>query len=413
MTPRRSWHRATIAAGLALLSVLGMILVSIHVSPRQVVAGDAHYVFASARSLAYDGDLDLTNQYAVMGDRWGLGRDPTHDGWRLPPREIGASLVMVPGLWLHHLAGIAPRWEPTCACLLAAASLGICWLGCARIVDTLELGPRRAELLAGAAVLGFVVPFYALGSAGYAHAPDAAICAWLCWALLKGRGPLSTGVLLACAVLTRMQNVLWLLWPAVEVLAPPSATDRRDQLRRVAIIASVGALGFAPQLWLGLAHPGSARGSLGWTLAFFNLDDYLFDLARVQVGVHGLLRWTPIAALALLGLALADRRSPNARALGPLAVFVGLWLLLAAVRDVDGGDAFGARRMAGIVGILALGLGHAWSRIAGRGPDARPWTAWSLAAALTLAVVVNLGRTHQAIVGELSLTSPDRSGGRR
>jgi hypothetical protein len=404
-------RRALTTVALALLGVLGMLLVTAVEGAREVVAGDAHYVFAAARSLAYDGDLDLTNQYLVMGDRWGLGRDPSTDGWRLPAREIGASLLMVPGLWLHHVAGWPPQWEGACACILAAASLGPCWLGCTRAIDAAQLAPAQlapestwhGEALAGAAVLGFVVPYYAIGSAGYSHAPDATICAWLCWALLDRRFPALAGVLLACAVLTRMQNLLWLLWPAWEFLRPSGEEEREHALGRLLVIAGIGLLGLAPQLWLGHAHPGSVRGSLGWTPAFFDLDDLPRDLARVLFGVHGLIRWTPIAGLALIGLLLGRRTH-----VGALAVFVGMWLLLASVRDVDGGDAFGARRMAGLVPMLALGLAQLWKA----SWDRRALPA-VLALVLLLAVGANLARTQQAIVGELSLVSPDRSPGHR
>lgn len=397
---------------LVLLAVLGMVLGS-----RSIVAGDAHYVLAAARSLAYDGDLDLTNQYRIMGDRWGLGRDPTTDGWRLPARELGASILMLPGLWLHHLLRLPAHWEAACACALGAASLGPCWLGCVRAIEAARgrmepdgAGSLRDDLLAGAAVLGFVVPYYAIGSPGYSHAADAAICAWLCWALIDRRGPVLIGVLLACAVLTRMQNLLWLLWPACELVLRRSEPRRRDLVVGLLTIVAIGLLGLAPQLWLGLAHPGSVRGSLGWTWGFFDLDDLAADLARVLVGVHGLLRWTPIAALALLGLLLRGRAGERTN-LGPLAVLVAMWLLLATVRDVDGGDAFGARRMAGLVGVLALGLAQLWAWL-----DARPRRRVlvpALAVTLALAVAANLARTQQAIVGELSLASPDRSPGHR
>jgi hypothetical protein len=399
---------------LALFGVLGMLVVSVLEGPRSVVAGDAHYVLAAARSLAYDGDLDLTNQYLVMGDRWGLGRDPAADGWRLPARELGASILMVPGLWLHHLLRLPAHWEAACACALGAASLGMCWLGCARALEVSRGSVSlHGDLLAGAAVLGFVVPYYAIGTPGYSHAPDAAICAWLCWALLDRRGPALVGVLLACAVLTRMQNVLWLLWPACELALRRDESGQRDSVVRLLTIFAIGLLGFAPQLGLGLAHPGSDRGSLGWTWGFFDLDDLAADLGRVIVGVHGLVRWTPIAGLALLGLLLRDREADRGSKinLGPIAVLVGMWLLFATVRDVDGGDAFGARRMAGLVGVLALGLARLWTRL-----DAHPRRRAllpSFVVALALAVTVNLVRTQQAIVGELSLASPDRSPGHR
>ncbi|MFO7567350.1 MAG: hypothetical protein R6X02_32200 [Enhygromyxa sp.] len=405
-------RRLILAASIAVLGILVMLAITAFLGPARVVAGDGHYVFATARSLAYDGDLDLGNQYRVMGDRWGLGRDPTRDGWRLPPREIGPSLLMVPGLWLHLWTGADAAWEPVFACLGAAASLGLCWLGCVRTLEASGCsGPSaRVELLALVAVFGFVVPFYAVGWAGYPHALDAAVGAWLSYALVSRKPALVIGALLACAVLTRLQNALWLLWPLAELaLRSRRVGDRpgspAGELRRVAVIAAVGTLGVLPQLWLGLAHPGSERGAIGWTVAFFNLDDYPRDLLRVLFGVHGLLRWTPIAALALIGLALDRRHRAPA-----LAVLVGLWLLLASVRDVDGGDAFGARRLAGVVGLLALGLACLDARVRARfGPRLR--RAWT--AALALLVTANLALTGLAITGKISLASRNQVRGHR
>jgi hypothetical protein len=173
--------------------------------------------------------------------------------------------------------------------------------------------------------------------------------------------------------------------------------------KRWSIIAGLGVLGLGPQLLLAWWHPGSERGPLGWTLAFFDADDLPADLARVLVGAHGLLTWTPIAAIALLGLLLALVRprddEQRRAAIGLALVFAAMWLLLACVRDVDGGDAFGSRRMAGLVGLIAVGLAWVWERVASK------WRI-ALAGLLALLVVINLVRTQQAITGALSLRSP-------
>ncbi len=392
---------------IALLGVLAMLLVALLVDPRFAVAGDAHYLFGTARSLAFDGDLDLTNQYLVMGDRWGLGRDPASDGWRLPPREIGPALLMVPGLWLHHVLRIDPAWEPTFACLLAAASLGPCWLGCVRAIEAARNRDGRVAtihpaLLAGAAVLGFVVLFYAIGRSGYAHAPDAAIGAWLVWALVDRRRPELIGALLACAVLMRLQNLLWLAWPLLELgvaLRGRTGEDSPAALRRLVIVSAITLLGLSPQAWLSLAHPGSAAGAIRWDASFFDLHELGIDLLRVLFGVHGLVRWTPIALLALIGLARMARGG-SAREIASLLV-LGLFVLLcASVRDVDGGDAFGARRLAGLVGLLALGLA---------GLDRPDWgSGWrrpALVGLLVLLVAGNLVLVGLAIAGRISLAS--------
>lgn len=401
VSPRQ---RALIALGWAVAGVIALVIAAKVIGPTYAVAGDAHYILATARSLAFDGDLDLTNQYWVMGDRWGLGRDPALDGWRLPPREIGAALVMVPGLLLHHALGIDPAWEPTFAGLLAAASLGGLWLGCLACLDALDdrlARPRDRSRgwLAALIVLASVVPYYAIGRTGYTHAPDALACAWLTWALVARRGPALVGALLACAVLIRMQNLLWLIWPIVELARGPGE-QRRSELGRGLGIAMIGLLGLLPQAWLALAHPGSAHGAIRWELGFFDVRELGGDLVRVLFGVHGLLRWTPIAGLALFGLVgMAAKPEQAGVARRALLVIAAMVLLCATVRDVDGGDAFGARRLAGMVALLAIGLAALHDRLTGGARRA-------MIVASVLAVALNLALVSLAIAGRISLASP-------
>ena len=92
------------------------------------IAGDAFYSFAAARSIAWDGDIDLTNQLMVLGDRWGLGQAPATDGTRFPVRELGPALIMVPGLWVHHLLHAPMQDAPRYAAILGSACLGLCLL---------------------------------------------------------------------------------------------------------------------------------------------------------------------------------------------------------------------------------------------------------------------------------------------
>jgi hypothetical protein len=321
------------------------------------VAGDAHYVYLAARSLAYDGDLDLDNQLRALGDPWGLGRDPAADGWRLPPREIAPSLLMVPGLWLAHALGLREAWAPTSAVALASLSLGLLFWLVERILARASGLPARDRIaVALVTALGLCVPYYAVGRAGYAHAPDAVVGAALALALCRRAPAFEVGLWLAAAVLFRLQNFLWLAWPAVELLRA-APLDRAHDLRRLGTIGALSLLGLAPQALLALRHPGSEQGPIRWGLDFFDLDGYPLDVLRVLAGTHGLVSWTPLAALALVGLvaaARADRRSPAGPALAVLAAQV---LLVAAARDPDAGWAFGARRLAGCTAVLGLGLG--------------------------------------------------------
>jgi hypothetical protein len=360
------------------------------------VRGDAHYLYLTGRSLAFDGDLDLTNQLRALGDRWGLGRDPAQDGWRFPPREIGPALLMVPGLVAHWLLGLPERWAPTFAVTLAAASLGLLFVLCHRIAKALGVADRPALLVAGFASLGFVVPYYAIGRVGYAHAPDALVCAAIALALLR-RGPAwQTGLLVGVGVLFRLQNFLWLAWPLVELARTHSGHDRPARARGAVTIGSLSLLGLLPQLWLNFAHPGSEQGAIRWDSSFFDLDGYAADLLTVVVGGHGLLSWTPIAALAIAGLWMGRREHP---ACIPAAAVLFLnVLLVASVRDPSGGWAFGARRLAGCTAALSIGLA-AGTQVLRRRAGA-PVTWWAVGGIL---VAANLTITALALAGSISL----------
>ena len=401
------------ALALALLGLLTSFWLnasppSAHPVESYTVSGDAHYIFATARSLAYDGDLDLTNQLRVMGDRWGLGRDPTHDGYRLPPREIGPALLMVPGLWLHHLLTMPPLWEASMATALASMLLAPIYLSLLSIFRELRSrfdspsneSPLWERGLALVPVLSFVLPFYAWGRAGYAHAPDALAGSMLTLTFLRRDSPRRYGPWLCVAILMRLQNFLWLLWPLLESLL---SADRPRKSSAIALLQGGlwALLGVAPQLYLGWAHPGSERGPIRWGLDFFDLDSFGWDLLTVLLSKHGLLSWTPFAAIALLGLVLAAIRwrTPSRRhdwGLPALAVLTAMTLLFATVLDPDGGTAYGARRHAGCVGLLALGSYYLYLRLGSA--LRRPF-------ALVLAglTAINLGLTVAALLAWISL----------
>lgn len=377
------------------------------------VRGDAHYIYQAARSIAEDGDIDLTNQYEASHDRWKLGRDPAADGTRLPVRELGPSLLMVPGLLVHHAGAFPERLRASFAVSLAAISIALTFAGIAASIAALArrvahpIAAARRDALALAATLGFVVPFYALGTAGYAHAPDAAACAWLVYLAIAAAPPILFGLGVALALLMRLQNALWLV--LVPLLLPPVGVaptgPRRRALARAGALATAAALlGLAPQLYMNLAHPGSKRGAIRWDLDFFDLHHLGRDLTEVLVGVHGLLTWTPLALFACVGLllGLADRRARPVAA-GLVAVVALLTLLFACARDPNGGYAFGARRHAGVTVALGVGLALLDAALA-RLPDRLGrWAPRVFAALALLLVAANLAHAELALRGEVKL----------
>jgi hypothetical protein len=389
--------RAALALALALAGVAIVLFV---VDGRSLIAGDGHYLYLTARSIAFDGDVDLTNQYAAWGDRWGLGVAAS-DGWRLPPRELGPAILMVPGLWIGHALDLAESALPRLALVPAAATVGALFMitACA-IEDATDLDRVAIDGIALAGALGFVVPFYAIGNAAYPHAPDAVLGALIARSLIRDAPVRVVGFWMAMAVTIRFQNALWLMWPVIEAWRADGARLFRPRWSRALRLAVFASFGVAPTLLLAVLHPGTAGGIGRWDAAFFHVPSP-GDVATVLVGVHGLFTWTPIAGLAVLGWMRASgvRAGLSRAALATIAVL--LTLLFAGVRDPDAGWAFGARRHAGLTIAVGLGLAHLWSsthRVASR-DLARP----ALAVGLAAVVAVNLALTGLAIGGWISL----------
>jgi hypothetical protein len=76
---------------------------------------------------------------------------------------------------------------------------------------------------------------------------------------------------------------------------------------------------------------------------------------------HGLISWTPVVALALVGLIPLARRLPLVGA-AAIAFVVASWYVNAAVADWWAGEAFGARRFVSCFPVFVLGLAALFDR---------------------------------------------------
>jgi hypothetical protein len=393
-----------IAVTALMLAIAGVVVALAVVAPRHGgrlgVMGDAHYAYAAALSLAEDGDVDIGDELAEIGDPWGFGRDRAADGVVLPVRELGPSLLMVPGISLGAALDVPRAQWPVLATLPTALSWAIAFLGIARALAGLgELAPAAAvrDRIALAATLGLPGAFYAVGYAGYAHGPDAAIGAWIVAGLVRGASARAVGLLVAGALLFRLQNALWLAWPACTAIAARGEA-RFPAMRRVVTIGAVALVGTLPQAIMAVRHPGSDRGAVRWGLDFFDVQGLGADLLEVLVGIHGLFTWTPLALVGFVGLVLATARPKGDRfpMLPALVVVIALVLLCAMARDPAAGHAFGARRLAATAGPLALGLVALRAR-------ASPSAARVLDLAMLVLAAANLVVAWLAIDGDVSL----------
>ncbi len=331
---------------------------------------DAGNHFVYLRSLAFDRDLDFTNDWQ------GLDRPvPPRTATGLPSNthSVGPALLWTPFfaaahgyVTLTHAAGSEAYSAdgfsaPYRRAPILGTVLGV-WAGALLLLRLLEAwhGRGGAVLAVAAAIATSPILYYTLVVPAMAHGLTFATGAALLWACDRARRKpsarawLAVGALLGLAVLVRWQAAVYVL-----LVVPLGLLEWRRQAARPVWLLGAGGLSFLcliPQLvaWRVLfgrvGGVPQGAGYMDWTSP--HLQDVLFSAN------HGLFTWTPAALLAVLGLALGVRERPLFHGAG-LAIFAATAWVNGSVTDWDweGGDAFGARRFDLVVPFFALGLG--------------------------------------------------------
>jgi hypothetical protein len=368
----RRWGAALAAAALALA------LFGLRGEVRTHVGADDSYYLLQGSSLIEDGDLDLRNDALASGftlpDRLALLTNTTAAGSLDNEFSIGPALLWAPA----YLAGLplrqtppeqaAVRWSRSQRDALHLWSLlllaGLAWflLRLYRLAAP-EATIGEAALPAAALLIGTPLLVYATSVYTMAHLPSAVAAALLIAAALElERTPRAANALLAGVALGLVFLMRWQDLAFAALLAVPLA--RRPWRRGAALTAWAG-LGFlavaSVQLhawyverggWLAVPDPQGA-GFLQWARPA--LAGFLFS------GRSGLLSWSPIFALAAVGLLLPWRCRLSRRwAVAALVVLAAEIYLSAARGDWWGGHSFGARRLSSCVPLLPLGLANLW-----------------------------------------------------
>jgi hypothetical protein len=338
------------------------------------IGGDGYEYYAVARSLLFDRDLDLTNDFAGLS-----ARPILLDGGRAISRmPLGMSLVWMVPLGLAHLGllvgrifgvGVAANGfsEPyQAACTLTS------FVGGALAVLVTEALVRRffgrpiALLTALALWAGTPLAFYSVANPFMSHACSALAVALFVAAWLRGRdregvGPwLGMGVLGGLMALIRIQDAVLLAVPLFDLVLTrgPRWGRRMSALLAGPAFAVLLQVAFWARLWgpiLAEARVPLAPG--------VGLELRLFEI--LLSSRHGIFTWTPLWFLATVGLALWAAREG-----GPMRLaFVGLILVVCAnalMRDWWGLDAFGQRRALGLTVLFGLGLGRLFAMLVTR-----------------------------------------------
>lgn len=347
---------------------LAALLVPTYVDhTRRIDIGDPVHYYSFLRSAMFDHDLDLANDYALLG--WA-----GHEGENAQP--IGAPLLWSPLVALVHagreaarLSGLPPPdgTEPVYA---AAVSLATFAYGCAGLFVLMAALRRFVSPSAAfwATVLCWVASplrFYLSVVPAMAHGVEFFAAALVLWTYLRMRATPSTeGPLLfrraawcgaACglAFLARSQDGLLLMVPGLELaLRLRSAEDRRRPAIALAAVAAAFTIAALPQLLAWQAMFGRPllvpherlHGAAFLSLAHPRLLDALLDARGGLFATH------PLMIAAVVGLAVLARRDPR-YVLVVAPVLLAQWYVNASVFDW-----YHVRRYTGIVPLLGPGL---------------------------------------------------------
>jgi len=375
-----------------------------------LMSGDAVYHFCHLHTLVVDRDLDPTNEIAhyqqARSSYTGLpkiGNAPPLDpvtGRAIDKYPIGTALMLLPayaGVYVSSLAlsaagipaditGYGWTYQLAAGWLTAAyAALGL--LAMIRVCQSGDVAEDVA--VAAAATIALATPwlFYVTLEPLFAHALSATVVALLIRAWLVARSQdragwwVATGVIGGLAAIIRYQDALFLIVPALDALL--HVRRRGLALPALAIGAVAGA---SPQLAANVALFGSPFHTGYAAEGFTHLSSpwLLFTLFSSKVG---LLRWSPIVALALIGLAVGARRGWIVARLGLVAV-AAQWYLVSSWYFVSQGHTFGNRMLTNCTVFFVAGLAEmfrsAWGAEGARG-------AWgALLAACGVAIIANV-----------------------
>ncbi len=393
-------HRARWDVAAAALFTALALLLYLTAPLRYAPGADGHYSWIYARSLAYDGDLDFANDYALCGDPFELGwTTPTHHRANL--FYIGPAVFWTPAIWVlkHFVHGDADV-AGGCVGTIPKNVLAIaCFVGGAAVLLTSALlrrwlEPRVAALATLLVALGS--PLLSLSSTGgsYSHVYDAFCVAAYLYVLVRARerGGGSTrllvlaGVFLGLAILQRSSNAVFgLVAPfALATGQPQPGATVLERVRPVAIVALFAVLfGIVPLLAANQIIYG--RPILYAHGPHFLFPGHAHPLLLLFDERGGVFPLAPVLWLAVPGLVMLLRgRDTHALVLPLLACGAfELWLSASAM------DWQGSRRLTNLLplGALCLGLVVAWSARLLRARPGRGALLAGGAAALVLAWV--------------------------
>jgi len=383
-------------------ALLLVFVLSLPAVTTRIYASDEVQYFAYLRSLYFDRDVSFQNEYQHFYDI-GIARAEgfhetflerqTETGRRINFGTVGCALLWSPfyaaaDAWVQiaNMNGARLARDGYSAPYVAAVSYASAFYGllalCLSVTAVRLLAEAwptldaRAVPSAFAVWIGTPLLFYMYIAPPMSHATSAFAVALfiVVWLRVRARwslgGVIGLGIAAALMAMVREQDAFFVVGPALDFLHAQFTRDdgRRGRRFLAAAAGAVAAMAaFMPQAMAYVAlngHVGPSRlvaRKMTWTAPH--------ALGVVASPAHGLLVWTPLVLLALLGLVVLFARLDR----GHRAIAAGLIAMTAVQVYVAGSveswtvaGAFGQRRFVAITAILVVGLAALLTSVASR-----------------------------------------------
>ena len=394
------------------------------------VRGDGVGYYAYARAPLIEHSLDFTHDYQFANESFRGERLDEYGQPKAGYRTITGHLDN------HFTVGPAVLWFP----FLLVAHGGVLLareVGSSVLADGFS-APYRYAMAIGTAIYGFLalliafrlarkyvnplwaflatlaiwwassLPVYMYFNPSWSHAHSAFTAALFLWYWDRTREErttrqwivlgLITGLLLnvyypnLMIVAVVLAEAIWQYREYLRTIPKPDGAAMRRLLSRQVLFGAVVFVCLLPTFasrWIVYGGP--------FETGYLPISDFLWRspvfLKVLFSANHGLLSWTPVLALSLLGLLLFARRSPRV-GIPFLAASVAFYLFISIYPDWAGISSFGNRFFISLSALFIFGLAICLERVAGRFPSRRAATLAS-ATVLGCFALWNLGMIYQ------------------